>query len=614
MATFKEYLVADGYAKFSAARKLETEDSKNDPEDDPFRSKYKARETYGEIRTALKGYINDDAEDVTLTRFLAVLDFYLGINFTDTEEIAAGEEHLMNSLQLLEDQKYEREVVNVYQTVLNHLSILWSGRRNFDKSMKYLKQAESLYKKFKRDVGNDPYTVDEYFKPDESDQSDIAAISKARSKHFENTYTLTLFYIAQVYALTEKKEDSAKYCHVTLQRQLDSCTYKADEWALNAATLSQYYITVDMYHFARHCLASASLIFEEAASKEEDTDEDTKEQMAQKRADIDRCWAKYGLALLEASKDYLMKEVEDAREGVSSDDHNADVKDGSNKFSLSDSETGRSEEEDDDSSVILDIENCKTFPRFNLEVTNHEEKVTDQFVRDFSEARGVFLLVQTRLNDAKRFYVVDGHCSDYIQIIQDMSKAYKELAFFEMDMDRQCKMHKRRVDMLKDTLTGLNPKYYLLVCRQIIYELAETYSAMVDLKLGIMEAEGRGPNPHSVKKINTLAQQSIAQYNAYLESLKDGKPDFPDEFHENDVRPALVAMFCLGRLYSKIISPEIPYRLALMKKSQECYQFVETYCNKHPEIEGRMVNELSISREMVVLLPLKMEKIRTGHL
>ncbi|XP_046575702.1 KIF-binding protein-like [Haliotis rubra] len=613
MATFKEYLVTDGYAKFSAARKLETEDSKNDPEDDPFRSRYKARETYGEIRTALKGYINDDAENVTLTRFLAVLDFYLGINFSDTEEIAAGEEHLMNSLQLLEDQRYDREVANVYQTVLNHLSILWSGRRNIDKSMKYLKQAESLYKKFKRDVGNDPHTVEEYFKPDESDQNDIAAISKTRSKHFEDTYTLTLFYIAQVYALTEKKEDSAKYCHVTLQRQLDSFTYKADEWALNAATLSQYYITVDMYHFARHCLASASLIFEEAASKEEDTDEDTKEQMAQKRADIDRCWSKYGLALLEASKDYLMKEVEDAREEVSPDDHNADVKDGASKFSLSDSEAGRSEEEND-SSVILDIENCKTFPRFNLEVTNYEEKITDQFVRDFSEAREVFLSVQTRLNDAKRFYVVDGHCSDYIQIIQDISKAYKELAFFELDMDRQCKMHKRRVDMLNDTLTGLNPKYYLLVCRQIMYELAETYSTMVDLKLGIMEAEGRGPNPHSVKKINTLAQQSIAQYNAYLESLKDGKPDFPEEFHENDVRPALVAMFCLGRLYSKIISPEIPYRLALMMKSVECYKFVETYCDKHPDIKGRMVNELGISREMVVLLPLKMEKIRTGDL
>ncbi|XP_071079424.1 KIF-binding protein-like [Haliotis cracherodii] len=614
MATFKEYLVNEGYAKFSAARKQETEDSKTDPEDDPFRSRYKARETYGEIRTALKGYINDDAEDVTLTLFLAVLDFYLATNFIDTEEIAAGEEHLMNALKLLEDQKYDREVTNIYQTVLNNLSIMWSERRNYDNSMKYLKQAESLYKKFKRDVGNDPYAIDEYFKPDESGEKDIATISKTRSKHFENTYTLTLFYIAQVYALTEKKEDSAKYCHVTLQRQLDSYTYKADEWALNAATLSQYYITVEMYHFARHCLASASLIFEEAASKEEDTDEDTKEQMAQKRADIDRCWAKYGLALLEASKDYLMKEVEDARDGVSSNDHNADVKEGASKFSLSDGEAGRSEEENSDTSPLLDIENCKTFPRFNLEVTNYEEKITDQFVRDFSEAREVFMSVQTRLNDAKKFYVVDGHCSDYIQIIQDISKAYKELAFFEMAMERQCKMHKRRVDLLKDTLTDLNPKYYLLVCRQLMYELAETYSTMVDLKLGIMEAEGRGPNPHSVKKINTLAQQSIAQYNTYLDSLKSGKPDFPDEFHENDVRPALVAMFCLGRLYSKIISPEIPHRLALMKKSRECYLFVETYCKRHPEIEGRMVNELNISREMVVLLPLKMEKIRIGQL
>ena len=38
------------------------------------------------------------------------------------------------------------------------------------------------------------------------------------------------------------------------------------------------------------------------------------------------------------------------------------------------------------------------------------------------------------------------------------------------------KMHKRRIDMLGALVSQLNPQYYLLVCRQLDFELAEAYS------------------------------------------------------------------------------------------------------------------------------------------
>lgn len=38
-------------------------------------------------------------------------------------------------------------------------------------------------------------------------------------------------------------ERAATYCHSTLQRQLQSNQFNPMEWALNAASLSQYYIT-----------------------------------------------------------------------------------------------------------------------------------------------------------------------------------------------------------------------------------------------------------------------------------------------------------------------------------------------------------------------------------
>lgn len=43
--------------------------------------------------------------------------------------------------------------------------------------------------------------------------------------------------------LSGETERAATYCHSTLQRQLKLNQFSPMEWALNAATLSQYYIT-----------------------------------------------------------------------------------------------------------------------------------------------------------------------------------------------------------------------------------------------------------------------------------------------------------------------------------------------------------------------------------
>ena len=56
-------------------------------------------------------------------------------------------------------------------------------------------------------------------------------------------YTHTLYYLAQVYKNLEQFDKAGSYCHCTLQRQLQYKQFSPLEWAINAATLSQYYIT-----------------------------------------------------------------------------------------------------------------------------------------------------------------------------------------------------------------------------------------------------------------------------------------------------------------------------------------------------------------------------------
>ena len=87
------------------------------------------------------------------------------------------------------------------------------------------------------------------FYPEDNFKSDLE-----REKEFSATFTHTLYYLAQVNAARGNSEKGAMYCHTTLLRQLETEQYDPVDWALNCATLSQYYITQGNYMLSRHCL------------------------------------------------------------------------------------------------------------------------------------------------------------------------------------------------------------------------------------------------------------------------------------------------------------------------------------------------------------------------
>lgn len=59
---------------------------------------------------------------------------------------------------------------------------------------------------------------------------------------------------------------------------------------------------------------------------------------------------------------------------------------------------------------------------------------------------------------------MDGYVTDHIEILQDHSALFRGLAFFEEDLERRCKMHKRRIDMLEPICNGA-PLILFLGCR-----------------------------------------------------------------------------------------------------------------------------------------------------
>uniref|UniRef100_A0A8C9RZT2 KIF-binding protein n=1 Tax=Scleropages formosus TaxID=113540 RepID=A0A8C9RZT2_SCLFO len=550
--------------KFRRAQHLTDVESKKDPENDPFRSKYKAREVLKEIYNILKRYDSEDNESEQTggdhdrdddhdgepgcgsahpgdsaaglrAARLGAIEYFLGVNHVETEELSAGEEHLMNCMKLLDKCLVSRENVSVFIQARNQLGILWAGRDEIEKAQGFLETAESIYLRYMKEDGQPPTDLAEFFVGEEEELS-----QQERTRRFEMAYTHTLYYLAQVYKNQEHYEKAGRYCHITLQRQLAFDQFVPLDWAINAATLSQYYITKSCYMEARHCLAAASVIAglagevpSEAAAQESEAENEKREQLRQKRAEIARCWIKYCLNLLQDAKKLL-----------------------------------------EDNIGELDIERQEELKR----ARRREEEEKEQ---------------------GRKSAVLFGssETSDSICALE------------EKDLERRCKMHKRRVDMLEPICKDLNAQYYLLICRQLQFELAETYYEMMDLKLALANKQDE-LDAHSIKKFNHLCNASIKYYQKFLDSIRSPEGKFPEKLEEDVLRPALVAKFRIARLHSRIISSDVSAQLQNLSRSLDCYNFVVHYCEENPEARKAVETELELSEEMVSLLPLKIERLR----
>ncbi|XP_029901685.1 KIF-binding protein [Myripristis murdjan] len=612
--------------KFTTAQNLSEVESRKDPANDPFRSKYKARELLREIYCALKSFettegenesgdqrpteqpvdgeredgfgrgFNGDSPAGLRAAKLGAVEYYLGVNHIETEELSAGQEHLMNCMKQLEKCSVSSENVSLYIHVRNQLGILWAGRDETEKAQGFLETAESIYQRYMKEEGSPPMDMTEYFTTEENQLT-----HQERTKRFELAYTHTMYYLAQVYKNLGEIERAATYCHSTLQRQLLLNQYNPLEWALNAATLSQYYITKGRYMEGRHCLSAATVIAglagevpSEAAAQESETERERRDQLRQKRAEIARCWIKYCLNLLQDAEKLLQDNIGEL--------------DTERQEELKRARRGEEEAEEKDRKSALLFGSEDTFDS----IASLEEKVRCLFPLDFTEARAVFLVGQTYVTQAKEYFEIDGYVTDHIEILQDHSALFKALAFFEEDLERRCKMHKRRIDMLEPICNDLNAQYYLLIRRQLMFELAETYNEMMDLKLSLAnrQADTQPLDNHTIKKFNHLCSSSAKYFQMFLDSLCSPEGKFPERLEEEVLRPALVARFRVARLHSRLICSVPSAQLDNLNKSLDNYKYVVEYCEAHPEAVAAVETELELSQEMVGLLPIKINRLK----
>lgn len=537
---------------------LTNEESKKDPPEEPYRSLYSARELLSGVKAKLEACPEDLRQLDDYLVLSACVWLQIGLNHANTDELGEGEASFETCHRLLEGISNKVKTASVSMQAYNQLGVLWGNRNEQQKALEVLLKSKAVYES--HIVLPPPFTETEWLLGEEVGEW-------GREKAFEGHHTHTLFYLAQVYGNLKQPKLSAQYCQTTLSRQLETREFDAIEWSLNCATLSQYYLNTDNYTQARHCLASASCVFSEVqkeSGEEEGSTEERVEKLQQVEADLSRCWTKYCLALLRSSRE--------RQEGPRRD-------------------TAR-----------------QPLFKFNtLEVDGLESEVTSDLVESYEGAKPVFLCGQRHITASKKFYTLENRASEYVRIVQDHSQLFKLVAFFESDGSVQCRMHKRRVDMLSGVLEELNPQHYLMVCRQLMFELADTHSEMADIKI-VLAAES--PSPHAVAKVNKLLRAAIQYYQKFVDSFAEAGGVLPDPIDEDFLRPILLAKLHTARLHTKLVSPDTSVQTSSLQKALDLYQWLVDYGNGHAAVVNTVFGEeMAACREMLELMPLRIAAI-----
>uniref|UniRef100_A0A8D8AJY9 KIF-binding protein n=1 Tax=Culex pipiens TaxID=7175 RepID=A0A8D8AJY9_CULPI len=581
MGITKESL-SDIREEFEKAHKKIDEDARNDPPTEPFRSHYAARDILQSVQRKLKDLAEtlDEGSDARLTVrcILANVLKDIGRISIFTEELGNGELVLVEALGLVREERERPQAVNGYVEVLNQLGILQCNRGNFEESKGFLDLAKEAYEGAKGG-GVEPLTISDLFGSKDE-------VEKGKGQLLlEKNHTLTLYYLAQVYGYLEDLTGSARFCHLTLKRQLNYNDFEHVDWALNAATLSQYYFPQNHLSQARHLLAAASYMldrFEEEVIPKETNSALKAEKIETHRhrsADIARCWAKYGIHILATSKERLCKDDDD--EG------------GAGKVGLS---------------PVREIDRFIGLDGLSA----YEDQVADEFCLTLEDAKLVMLNGLSWLGKAKDYYTKETEASQYAKIVQDVASLYKHLAFFDDDEDNQCKLYKRCVDQLEDLDSVLNATYYQTICREVWYELGLTYGKMLDVKLSKLETVER-PTPHALNKINHLCEKSIAKFQKFIESYKIPLdtleiPASPT-IDPAELQPILFAYFHIGRLYYKVITPDKRLQLNNVQNSFRYYHHFVKQCEANETVAAHLGAEMGVCKEMSQLLPLKIKKL-----
>jgi tetratricopeptide (TPR) repeat protein len=351
------------------------------------------------------------------------------------------------------------------------------------------------------------------------------------------------------------------YCAQTVKRQLETKEYDVKDWSTNCINLAEYFIENNHYAQAEYILFAGISILPPPNQKDEDG-----EHRAMMQSQIGR----YYLQRLKFGVDLHNKGVTIGKEGPLFDTIHKQ---------------------------FIDL------PTLNLKWPS----VTD--VTDIEQAKFLFRLANTQFKKALEFLVIDGYVTDHSRLKKDIADLYKYLILMETNQARIYAMYERRRESLEPIVDVINPEAYEALWTELSIELVNILHEMFDLKYAELKHAKKMPKKGQFDLLNSYGNGVLKHGLAVaikLETLK--------ELGDRDtyIQAIINQRLAVGKIYSKLYDLDKKVIVGYYAKALENYKqldrIIRDYSTRN-DLTETLEDQFKLCKEMVDLLPLKIEKI-----
>lgn len=519
-----------------------------------------------------------DQETVGNETYIQTLSALESSQYTENSKVEKGEETKLESddlspagLEVLEsvqngsDRPRHLDFVCDFAQSYNYLGMIWTGRSDHRLAELCFKKAERIYHAFQD------------CREDQVIENDSPLL-----KRMESIFTMITFFLAQMYSSLNFPHLSAKYSFLTLKRQLNSeQNFDKEEWAVNAMTLSNYYLNYDDFSQSEHCLNAAQHMLQLVGCKKNE----------QSDPNLQLAIARHYHVWLDYSMKWLMQNSRKSESEIASREGDEGI--GSRVLEFN---------EPDEPVTISPQHSVPTIQFDNVPIDSPRPY---HVIVNFEQALPAFKSARRGYEAGLKYYILDGFVSDHIGNLQNLSNLYSVLSFFERSVERIIAMHERRTQLYeRNNLIGeLNPRFYNGELKQISFELGEIYSEILDLQVE------QGQSTHKPIEITFKAIRCFEFFIKQFVDPESGK----EKIEEINYHAYVRARLHLARLYYKLEVKDKQETLKNWTMSLQEYDKVIALC-KDKKIEGVLQQEIEMAKQMRDLIPLKMREymMRSG--
>lgn len=593
--------------------------------DQPFYHTYKANNLYQQVIQLIQSvqiYTNESTNQYKhLYGYVLICSYRIAINHIYSEELSLGKKQLVHVLQEMKCNVllYVLELIDGY----NQLCILEKNHAMYYKSYEYTLIAIQYYRVV-YEVKHSQHNVS-----GTQDDTDIKNVLNNTELHgvLYNNHTLSIYYLAQllqsmsdsetnVWDSTRIARYSAQFCQISLNRQLMSDTFLDEKnqlflmkWCDNVLKLSEYYITVHNYYYAIQCITIVHQICPRQCRTVKTLVHDDIDVYVALSADICMHYGEYYVELLKYSTEH-----KDDTNKISSIDNNKSIQSQSPTEPQYNSNTeNKLSINTDELDSIIEFIQHDNHQSNNL--TRQQYLFNDSSI-DYSqcnyntantadEAKQLFIYGLTNLQQCQKIYQLNGHVSEYINIIKLIALLYKYYSVYITDIDTQCKLMKRQIDLYSSVTDVLNKSVYFDEYYTLCYLLADSCMNLGTYKHTQLKYDKR----------NQLWMKSIQYYTQYVQGIdnlhfsktrhNDSNKDTTQLTIDSEyINYYINSLFYTGFLYYKLTDQLNENSIQLLNSSIDMYNQLVNCIQLH-KLQDTYSEELSNAREMIDIIPLK---------